>query len=72
MLGASRISAAGAVAVGPIAPAAADVNADGAIDAADIAMLLNAWGPAPTFVRSDLNADGQVNAQDIAILLSGW
>lgn len=72
MLGASRISAAGAVAVGPIAPAAADINADGAIDASDIAMLLNAWGPTPTYVRSDLNADGQVNAQDIAILLSGW
>lgn len=72
MLGVSRISAVGAVAVGPIAPAAADINFDGVISAADITMLLNSWGPAPTFVRSDLNADGEVNAQDIAILLSNW
>jgi subtilisin family serine protease len=72
MLGVSRISAVGAVSVGPFAPAASDVNFDGLVNAADLAVMLGNWGPTPTFVRSDLNADGEVNAQDIAILLSNW
>jgi hypothetical protein len=47
----------------------ADLNCDGHIDAADLAILLGAWGSAGP---GDLNADGQVNAADLAILLGAW
>jgi subtilisin family serine protease len=72
MLGISRVSAVNAVATAPIAPRLGDINADGFINAADLASMLGSWGAVPTFVRSDLNADGQVNALDLAILLANW
>lgn len=71
-LGVARISAAAAVAAGPAAPRRGDINLDGLVGAQDLAMLLNAWGPAAGFVRADLNASGGVDAQDLAILLSLW
>ena len=71
-LGDARIHAGAAVLQNPQAPAFADLNADGAVNAQDIAILLDAWGSSSRLVRSDLNADGVVNAQDIAILLTNW
>lgn len=47
----------------------ADINCDGSIDAADLAVLLGAWGSSGP---GDLNGDGQVNASDLAILLGAW
>ena len=72
LLGSARISAAAAVAAGPVAPRRGDINFDGFVGAPDLAALLNAWGPAAGAVRADLDASGAVDAQDLAILLSLW
>ncbi len=54
------------------APAAGpDLNGDGEVSAADLAILLGAWGPCAG-CPADLNGDGFVNAADLAILLGGW
>jgi len=46
----------------------ADLNGDGTRDAADLAVMLGAWGtPA-----GDANADGSTDAQDLAVLLGAW
>lgn len=47
----------------------ADLNCDGSIDAADLAVLLGAWGTAGP---GDLDGNGTVNAADLAILLGAW
>jgi hypothetical protein len=46
-----------------------DLNGDGIVGAADLAILLNQWG---TLGTADLNGDGIVDAQDMAALLSAW
>ncbi len=48
----------------------ADLDGDGAVDAADLAILLAAWGTADR--EADLNTDGVVDAGDLAILLAAW
>jgi hypothetical protein len=52
----------------------ADLNADGAVDGADLGVLLGDWGQtgAPGTLRSDLNADGRVDGADLGLLLAGW
>ncbi|MFZ9882561.1 MAG: dockerin type I domain-containing protein, partial [Phycisphaerales bacterium] len=70
-----------------IAAGAADIDADGKIDAceraygdfdldgvvggADLATLLGVWAQ-PDPQVGDLNADGTVSAADLAILLGRW
>jgi len=53
-----------------------DINHDGAVGAADLTILLNAWCPEGSTQRcnalSDLNCDGWIGAPDLAILLSNW
>ena len=68
--GAGRVDAFATVAQGPLQPAEGDLNGDGAIDGADLGILLTQWG----FVHSsaDLNGDGTTDAQDIATLLGAW
>ena len=52
---------------------AADLNGDGVVDAADLASLLNSWGPCSgAACPADLNGDGAVDAADLAILLNRW
>lgn len=52
----------------PLGPSP-DLNADGHVDAADLALLLGAWGtPSP----GDLTCDGVVAADDLAVLLGAW
>jgi hypothetical protein len=47
-----------------------DLDGNGSVDAADLAILLGAWGSSdPT---RDLNADGTVDAADLALLLGSW
>ena len=46
----------------------ADLNRDGEVSAADIAILLSAWGTPD----ADLDGDGDTSAADITILLSAW
>jgi probable HAF family extracellular repeat protein len=51
-------------------PCVGDINSSGAVDAADLAVVLGAWGS--TSAASDLNDDGIVNAADLAVLLGAW
>ncbi len=53
-------------------PQPGDLNGDGLVNAADLALLLAAWGPACPGCPEDLNNDGWVNAGDLAILLANW
>ena len=48
-----------------------NINGDGQTDAADLALLLGAWGPNPGN-PADLNNDGDVNAADLSLLLGAW
>ncbi|MBL9119205.1 MAG: hypothetical protein JNL80_04735 [Phycisphaerae bacterium] len=48
----------------------ADANDDGTVDAADLSILLGAWGG--TDDVGDLNQDGTVDAADLAALLGAW
>ena len=53
----------------------ADFNADGSVNAFDLALLLGSWGPCPDprdDCPADLDGDGNVNAFDLAILLGSW
>ncbi|MSQ91081.1 MAG: hypothetical protein EXS01_06800 [Phycisphaerales bacterium] len=52
------------------APLAGDFNGDGAVNGADLAQLLSAWGA--TSGAADINGDGIVNGGDLAVLLSNW
>ena len=51
-----------------------DLDGDGAVNAADLAILLSAWGACPPKQEcpADLNDDGFVGPQDLAALLSAW
>ncbi len=49
-------------------PCQGDLNFDGQVNAADLSMVLGAWGGA----GGDLNGDGTTNAADISILLGAW
>ncbi|MBX3355530.1 MAG: dockerin type I repeat-containing protein [Phycisphaeraceae bacterium] len=49
-----------------------DLNGDGTVNGADLAVLLGLWGEEGGFTAADLNADGTVNGADIAILLGAW
>jgi len=46
-----------------------DLNNDGVVNGADLAILLGQWG---TSSSADLNGDGVVNGGDLAILLGNW
>jgi hypothetical protein len=46
-----------------------DLNGDGVVNAADLAILLGQWGGSGS---ADLNGDGTVSAADLAILLGSW
>ena len=49
----------------------ADLNGDGNVNAADLAMLLGSWGPCAG-CPADFNGDDQVDAFDLAQLLGHW
>jgi len=52
----------------------ADIDSNGVVDGADLAVLLGSWGPCgqPQFCEIDLDWDGVVNGADLAILLGQW
>ena len=49
-----------------------DLNEDGRIDGADIALLLANWGTAPKDGFGDLDGNGTVGGTDLGILLTRW
>ncbi len=50
----------------------ADLNGDGVVRAADLAILLGNWGVCDDPCPADLNQDGLVSAQDLAQVLGEW
>ncbi|MBL9119078.1 MAG: hypothetical protein JNL80_04085 [Phycisphaerae bacterium] len=54
----------------PMRPILGDLDHDDDVDAADLAILLGAWGTANE--AADLDQSGVVNASDLAILLGAW
>jgi len=48
----------------------ADLNADGAIDGADLGLLLGVWGTSDA--SADLTGDGIVDGADLGVLLGAW
>jgi hypothetical protein len=48
-----------------------DLNGDGTVGPADLAILLGSWGPCDG-CPADLDGDGIVDAADLAILLGNW
>jgi hypothetical protein len=49
-----------------------DLNGDGDVGAADLAILLGSWGPAAAGTPADFDRNGLVNAGDLARLLAYW
>jgi len=57
----------------PACSASPDLTGDGNVNAADLAVLLGAWGPCPAgCCQPDLDQDGMVSAADLALLLGAW
>jgi hypothetical protein len=48
----------------------ADINGDGRVDAADLALVLNAWGSEDA--AADVDGSGRVDAADLSAVLSAW
>lgn len=51
-----------------------DINDDGSVEAADLALLLSVWG-APgggKLPAADIDGDGEVGAADLSLLLANW
>jgi hypothetical protein len=50
-----------------------DLDCDGSIGAADLSLLLAAWGPCGKgSCDADLDGDGDVGASDLSLLLAAW
>jgi hypothetical protein len=60
----------GYVLVDCVPTCAGDLNNSGVVDAADLSILLGAWGGSTA--GPDINNDGIVDAGDLAILLGNW
>ena len=56
--------------LGKVVPCIGDINADGIVDAADLGLLIGAWGNLGG--AADLNDDGLVNAADLGLLIGAW
>ncbi len=53
----------------------ADLNGNGFVDGADLAIMLSGWAPCQNQIPgclADLNLDANVNGGDLSILLAGW
>lgn len=59
------------VTVGGGAPSP-DLDGDGSVGAADLSILLGAWGACGDPCPADLDGDGAVGAADLAALLGAW
>lgn len=48
-----------------------DINGDGQVNGAEIALILGQWGPCACCAE-DLDGDGQVGGSDITVILGAW
>ena len=72
--GYGRANAYAALLATPV-PVTPDLDHDGTVGAADLALLLGAWGPCvdcESGCAADLDGDCSVGASDLAILLGAW
>lgn len=54
-------------------PCVGDINGDGSVDAADLGLLVGAWGACGGGgCPADLNGDGRVDAADLGLLVGAW
>lgn len=65
-------SAVGSYGIAVLPSRVADLDGDCHVTAADIALLLGAWGACGAPCDADFNADGVVDAADLATLLGEW
>ncbi len=56
----------------PALACGADLTCDGAVDGADLAVLLGAWGPCASPCSADFDGSGAVDGADLAVLLGSW
>ena len=49
-----------------------DIDRDGTVGSADLALLLAAWGNPKAAAEADLTGDGVVDAADLGTLLEAW
>ena len=49
----------------------ADLNGDDTVDAFDLGMVLESWGPCEN-CPADFGGDGTVNVFDLAVVLANW
>jgi hypothetical protein len=59
---------------GPVPPVAGDLDGNGSVDGADLAILLGGWGPCggKGGCAADLDGNGVIDGADLAILLGSW
>ena len=50
----------------------ADLNGDGIVGFADLALLLSQWGQTCSGCPEDVNGDGSIGFQDLSVVLSNW
>ena len=50
----------------------ADINQDGHVDAADLAVMSRQWLGLPGLPWADISGDGQVNQADLLVLADNW
>lgn len=67
-LGVGGLNVIGAVQLGPPAPGPGDLNGDGAVNQADLGILLAEWGKVHS--RADIDLDGVVSQSDLGIVLA--
>lgn len=70
LIGAGRLDIGGTAALGPVAPALGDLDADGLVGSDDLLALLAAWGTVHS--SSDLDGDGLVGVVDLLLMIAAW
>lgn len=50
----------------------ADINGDGEVNGADLALVLASWGEPCLGCAADVDQDGEVDGADLALVLAGW
>lgn len=71
MMGVSNLQACGAIAA-CVPQCPADLNQDGTVNGADLALILGNWSTDGGTTGADLDGSGNVDGTDLAIVLGNW
>lgn len=68
------VSLGATVSLATACPCPADLTGEGAVNVADLLMVINFWGacPIPSSCPADVNDDGTVNVADLLAVISAW